>query len=651
MVLLNADKICKSYTEKPLLKDISLSIHEGEKIGLIGVNGTGKSTLMRIAAKIEEPDSGKLTYTNSVRTAFLPQHPKYDKELTVSEQAAAYTAEINGDIPDFKYRSMMTKLGIRDFDAKMGSLSGGQRKRVAMAAVLASEAELLILDEPTNHMDNEVISWLEDFLIKYKGAVFMITHDRYFLDRVTKKIFEIDNGTLRVYEGNYDYYLITKAEQRDMMLASERKRAALYKKELAWIQRGCQARSTKAKSHIERFEELRDSKLIIDDTSLAIGTASSRLGRKIIEIENLSKAYGEKQLISGFSYTVLRNDRIGIIGDNGCGKSTLLKMILGEVEPDGGSVTIGQTVKIGYFSQDTQVWDPNQRIIKYVEGISDNVKTEDGYLSASQMLERFLFPSSKHSIPIGRLSGGEKRRLYLLSILMQAPNVLIFDEPTNDLDIETLTVLEDYLDEFQGAVIIVSHDRYFLDRLCRRTFSFEGDGLIRHYPGGYTDAMKAKELEALTIELSGMKSDGKSGTKPSMKSDAKSGGKPDAKSGTKPGMKSDAKSGCKSDAKSGMKPGMKSDGTSSGDGRTHQQKIKFTLAEKKEFETIDDDIAKLEEEIEEIDKLIAAESADYVKLQTLSTQRNELSEALDEKMERWVYLNDIAEKIEAQKKK
>ncbi len=625
MVLLNAEKICKSYTEKPLLKDISLSIHEGEKIGLIGVNGTGKSTLMRIIAKIEEPDSGRLTYTNSVRTAFLPQHPEYDEDLTVSEQAAAYTSKINGDIPDFKYRSMMTKLGIRDFEAKMGSLSGGQRKRVAMAAVLASEAELLILDEPTNHMDNEVISWLEDFLVKYKGAVFMITHDRYFLDRVTKKIFEIDDGALRVYEGNYDYYLITKAEQRDMMLASERKRAALYKKELAWIQRGCRARSTKAKSHIERFEELRDSKLIMDDTSLAIGTASSRLGRKIIEIENLSKAYGEKQLMKNFSYTVLRNDRIGIVGDNGCGKSTLLKMILGEVEPDSGSVTVGQTVKIGYFSQETQVWDPNQRIIKYVEGISDNVKTEDGYLSASQMLERFLFPSSKHSIPIGRLSGGEKRRLYLLSVLMQAPNVLVFDEPTNDLDIETLTVLEDYLDEFQGAVIIVSHDRYFLDRLCRRTFMFEGNGVIRHYPGGYTDAMKAKELEALTAELSGT-----------------NGG---ANKGADGGTNGDANKGSNGGTNGGAR-----NGEIRGDGRTHQQKIKFTLAEKKEFETIDDEIADLEAQIEETDKLIAAQTADYVKLQALSAQRNELSERLDEKMERWVYLNDIAEKIEAQKK-
>lgn len=609
MILVNADKINKSYTEKPLLQDISLSIHEGEKIGLIGVNGTGKSTLLRIIARAEEPDSGKVVYTNNIKTAYLPQHPAFDPELTVEEQAQKYLSVIDPDTPEFACRSMMTKLGIRDFDAKMEELSGGQRKRVAMAAVLSADADLLILDEPTNHMDNDIIAWMEDFLIRYKGSVFMITHDRYFLDRVTKKIFEIDGGSLYSYDGNYDYYLEAKAAREDMMMASERKRAALYKKELAWIRRGARARSTKAKSHIERFEELRDSKLIIDDASLSIGTASSRLGKKIIEIEGLGKSYGDKLLIKDFSYTVLRNDRIGIIGDNGCGKSTLLKMILGEVEPDTGTVAIGQTVKIGYFSQDTQVWDPNQRVIKYVEGISDNVRTEDGYLSASQMLERFLFPSSKHSIPIGRLSGGEKRRLYLLSVLMQAPNVLIFDEPTNDLDIATLTVLEDYLDEFNGAVIIVSHDRYFLDRLCVRTFSFEGNGIIRHYPGGYTDAMKARELEQLTAEIeSGKRSgSGASGGNASDESAAKSKGRP-----------------------------------------ARQKKLKFTFNEKHEFETIDADIADLEAQIAERDDAMAAATNDYVLLQKLAEERQSLSDLLEEKMERWIYLNDLAERIENQ---
>lgn len=602
MILVNADKINKSYTETPLLQDISLSIHEGEKIGLIGVNGTGKSTLLKIVAGIEEPDSGRVVYTNDVKRAFLPQHPEYDGDLTVAEQAAEYMAEVDPKTPDFACRSMMTKLGVRDFDAKMKELSGGQRKRVAMAAVLSAGADFLILDEPTNHMDNDVIAYLEDFLVKYKGAVLMITHDRYFLDRVTKKIFEIDGGSLYSYDGNYDYYLETKAAREEMLLASERKRAALYKKELAWIRRGARARSTKAKSHIERFEELRDSKLIIDDSSLSIGTVSSRLGKKIIEIENLSKAYGEKQLIRDFTYTVLRNDRIGIIGDNGSGKSTFLKMILGEVEPDQGIITIGQTVKIGYFSQDTQVWDPNQRVIKYVEGISDNVRTEDGYLSASQMLERFLFPSIKHSLPIGRLSGGEKRRLYLLSVLMQAPNVLILDEPTNDLDIATLTVLEDYLDEFSGAVLIVSHDRYFLDRLCIRTFSFEGDGAVRHYPGGYTDAMKAKELERLTAE---MNSSGKSGA----------------------GTGSAAKS---------SRP-------------VREKKLKFTFNEKREYETIDGDIAALEEKIARLNEEMSQTADDYVRLQELSQEQEKLETDLEQKMNRWVYLNDLAEQIENQK--
>ncbi len=610
MILINADKINKSYTEKPLLRDISLSIHTGEKIGLIGVNGTGKSTLLRIIAGAEEPDSGKVVCTNGIRRAYLPQHPDYDGVLTVRQQAEKYISMIAPQTEDFALRSMMTKLGIRNFDEKMENLSGGQRKRVAMAAVLAAKADVLILDEPTNHMDNGVIAWLEDFLVKFKGAVFMITHDRYFLDRVTKKIFEIDSGSLFIYEGNYDYYLEMKAQRQDMMMASERKRAALYKKELAWIRRGARARSTKAKSHIERFEELRDSKLIIDDSSLSIGTFSSRLGKKIIEIKHLCKSYGDKVLINDFSYTVLRNDRIGIIGDNGCGKSTLLKIILGEVKPDSGTVSIGQSVKIGYFSQDTQVWDPNQRVIKYVEGISDNVKTNDGWMSATQMLERFLFPSSKHSIPIGRLSGGEKRRLYLLSILMQAPNVLIFDEPTNDLDIATLSVLEDYLDEFAGAVIIVSHDRYFLDRLCIRTFSFEGGGVIRHYPGGYTDAMKAKELEDLSAGIASGKYDGETAQ--------------------------NKKGGADSTSGSGSRP-------------VREKKLKFTFHEQREYETIDDEIASLERQIAETGEAMKQAADDYVRLQELSAQQETLSAQLEEKMDRWVYLNDLAERIEQQK--
>ncbi|MGI6205011.1 MAG: ABC-F family ATP-binding cassette domain-containing protein [Anaerovoracaceae bacterium] len=598
MILVNAENISKSYTEKPLLDNISLSIHEGDKIGLIGINGTGKSTLLRIIAGVEDPDSGTVTYTNNIKKAYLPQNPEYDGELTAFEQALKYLKELDSSTPDYVCRAMMTKLKITDFDVLMKNLSGGQRKRVALAAVLCIDSDLIILDEPTNHMDNGVIDWLEDFLVQYKGAVFMITHDRYFLDRVTSKIFEIDHGSLFSYEGNYDYYLEAKAAREESALASERKRAALYKKELAWIRRGARARSTKAKSHIERFEELRDSKLIIDKSEMTMDAVSSRLGKKIIEIEGISKSFGGKKLIENFTYTVLRNDRIGIIGDNGCGKSTLLKMIIGEIKPDSGTISIGDTVKIGYFSQESEELDPDQRVIKYAESISDNVRTGDGVMSASQMLERFLFPSEKHSVKIGRLSGGERRRLNLLGVLMRAPNVLIFDEPTNDLDIETLTVLEDYLDSFAGAVIIVSHDRYFLDRLCVRTFSFEGNGVIRMYNGGYTDTMKAKEYEALKEELY---------EKPSPKSTKKA-------------------------ARHGG----------------HQKKLKFTFKEQKEYETIDDDIAGLEDKIAAVDKEMAeaSETGDYVKLQELTEKRGDLSRELDEKTDRWVYLNELAEKIE-----
>ena len=596
MVLVNAENISKSYTEKPLLKDISLSISEHEKTGLIGVNGTGKSTLLRILAGKESPDSGKITYTNGITIAWLPQNPEYDEALSVTEQAEWYLRQINESTPVYQCRSLMTKLGITDFDALMGELSGGQRKRVALAAVLCTEADLIILDEPTNHMDNSVIDWMETWLKSCKSAVFMITHDRYFLDSVTSRIIEIDNGSAYSYEGNYDYYLQTKAAREESVLASERKRAAMYKKELAWIRRGARARTTKAKSHIERFEELRDSKLVIDDAKLEMNAASSRLGKKIIEIDNLSKSFGDQVLIRDFTYTVIRNDRIGIIGDNGSGKSTFLKMIMGEIKPDGGTISVGETVRIGYFSQETQIFDPEQRVIAYAAGISDSVRTAEGSVSATQMLDRFLFRGEKQSVKIGRLSGGEKRRLYLLGILMQAPNVLIFDEPTNDLDITTLTVLEDYLDSFPGALIIVSHDRYFLDRLCTRTFAFEGDGIVRQYPGGYTDTMKAREFEELRKELND---------------------KPRVEPGNE----------------------KKERRTS------HEKKLRFSFKEKKEFETIDDDIEALESRLEEIDRDISSASDDYKKLQELTEERSAVEAELEEKTERWVYLNELAEKI------
>lgn len=597
MVLLNAEGITKSYTEKPLLKDIDISIHSDEKVGLIGVNGTGKTTLLKILAGVEEAEAGTITMARNLRMGYLPQNPDFDGEKTVIEQALSYISEAGGGTQEYECKSMLTKLGIDDFEAKMKELSGGQRKIVAMAALFARETDLLIMDEPTNHLDNNIIEWLEEYLIAYKGAVLMITHDRYFLCRVTNRIVEIDKTKLYSYEGNYDLYLETKAAREEMILATERKRLAIYKKELAWIRRGARARTTKAKGRVERFHELENSKLVIDDSKLEMAVSSSRLGKKIIEIENISKSYEGKTIINDFSYNLLRDDRVGIIGPNGCGKSTLLKIIMGQVEPDGGCVNSGTTVKVGYFSQDNEVLDPKKRIIKYAEEISDSVKTKDGTFSASQMLERFLFPPYMHSVEIGRLSGGEKRRLYLLSILMSAPNVLILDEPTNDLDIDTLTVLEDYLDDFPGAVIIVSHDRYFLDRLVVRTFAFEGEGSIGHYPGGYSDYAEKRKSREKEI-------------------------------------KAESKTKHRSQSREGAS------GT-----EEKQKKLRFSFKEQKEFETIEEDISKLEEKITEIEGKMYENSQDYEKLRVLSEEKETLEKELEYKMERWEYLSELNEKI------
>lgn len=591
MILLNLEHIKKDYTEKTLLEDVSLGISEGDKIGLVGVNGSGKSTLLGIAAGVIEPDSGTITANRELRTGYLPQNPAYDENLTVMEQAALYT----GNAPEYVIRTYLNKTGITDHDIKMGKLSGGQRKRVALACVMLKDTNLLILDEPTNHMDSSIIEWMEQQLSEYQGAVLMITHDRYFLERITDRICEIEKGKLVSYQGSYDSYLEQKAARLEMAKATERKRAAIYRKELRWIRWSAPARTTKAKGRIQRFEKLQEGKQEFDDPRLEIGTISSRLGKKIIEIENISKSYGDKKLIDGFSYTVLRNDRIGIVGDNGCGKTTLLRIIMGEEQPDSGTVTTGETVRTGYFSQESEPLDDSLRVIKYIEGIAQNVRTEDGYLSASQMLERFLFPSYMHSVEIGRLSGGEKRRLYLLGILMQAPNVLILDEPTNDLDIQTLTVLEDYLDDFPGAVIIVSHDRYFLDRLAIRTFAFEEGGHIGHYTGGYSKYMNEKEaaFEELKKASSGA-----------------GGGNDTRKTGKR------------------------------------LKKLKFTYKEQKEYETIDADIEKIEQEISDVENLMLECGSDYEKIKELAEKKQTLDDQLTEKMDRWEYLSELAQRIE-----
>ena len=578
MILLNATDISKSYTVNPLLTKLSYAINEGDKIGLIGVNGTGKSTLLRITAGAEEADSGKIVLTGGVRIGYLPQAPAYDP--------------------------------------KMGTLSGGERKRVAMAGIFTNPCDILILDEPTNHIDADTVEWLENYLKKFRGAIFMVTHDRYFLDRVTNVILELTGGNLYRHEGNYEVYLENKAAREEMALATERKRRTLYRRELEWMRRGAQARTTKAKGRIERFHQLEDSKLVVDDSKIEMSSVSSRLGKKIIELKNVSKSFEDKTVINDFTYTVLRNDRIGILGENGAGKSTMLKMISGELEPDSGTVEIGDTVKIGYFSQENEHMDKSRRVIEYVCDIAHNVQTVDGYISASQMLERFLFPAHMHSIPVGRLSGGEQRRLYLLGILMSAPNVLLLDEPTNDLDIDTLCILEDYLDTFQGAVIAVSHDRHFIDRMAVRTFVYEGYGHIAHYPGGYTDWAETRKVQAEeAAALAAMAAQtGKNNT---------SSNTDDAVTASTSGSSRDA---------------------------SRPQKLKFTYKEQKEYETIDEDIASLEEQIEAVDAEINTAGADFGKLQKLTAQRDELTAALDEKMERWVYLNDLAEQIEAQKK-
>ncbi len=591
MVLLTCENLKKSYTEKPLIDGFSLSIHDTDKIGLVGVNGTGKSTLLKIIAGAVEAEDGAIIRSRELKIAYLPQNPPYDGDKSVMEQAMEYLRESGSDAEEHRCRAMLNKLGFESYDQPMKELSGGQRKRVAMAAVLTQESNLLILDEPTNHMDSDIIEWLENFLQNYKGALFMITHDRYFLDRVTNRIIEIEGGNLYSYDGNYDYYLEAKAAREEMVLAAERKRLAIYKKELAWIRRGARARTTKAKGRIQRFEELEAAKLVVDDSALEFNTVAARLGKKIIEINDISKTYGDETLIKGFSYNVLRNDRIGIIGKNGCGKSTLLKIITGEIEPDEGLVDKGVTVKIGYFSQENEALVEDKRIIKFIEEIASSIKTKDGTLSASQMLERFLFPAYMHSIKVGALSGGEKRRLYLLSILMQAPNVLIFDEPTNDLDIDTLTVLEDYLDEFPGAVIIVSHDRYFLDRLTVRTFAFEEDGYIGHYIGGYTDWQAQKQEQVAERETSKKKEQVQR--------------------------------------------------------RPKQKKLKFTYQEAKEYETIEEDIAAIEEQIAQLEEQINACGSDFVKLAALSEEKEKWDMELLNKMDRWEYLEDLSARIEA----
>ena len=609
MNLVTAEHLTKSYTERLIFDDTGFSIQEGDKIGLIGINGTGKSTLLRMTAGLEEPDEGTIVRGRSLDIRFLSQNPVFLSGETALE-AVLRENEGRGHVWDLESqaKAMLNRLGIPDCNAVMDTLSGGQKKRTALAAVLLSPADLLILDEPTNHLDSEMADWLEDYLKKFKGALFMVTHDRYFLDSVTNRILELDHGKLYSYQTNYEGFLERKAERAEMEQASERKRQSILRTELAWIQRGARARSTKQKGRIQRFEALRDQKGPQTEERVQMESISSRLGRTTVELSDICKAYGEKVLIRDYTYFFLKNDRVGYIGPNGSGKSTLMKIIAGWVKPDSGTVEIGQTVRLGYFSQENEDMDVNLRVIDYIRNVAEYVKTKDGSISASQMLERFLFPPSVQYTVIGKLSGGERRRLYLLKILMDAPNVLILDEPTNDLDIQTLMILEDYLDSFQGIVITVSHDRYFLDRVVGRIFAFEGDGMLRQYEGGFTDYQAAKaEREAVEGERSG---NGQNRSAAGKESGAAAGGRKE---------------------------------------KPREKKLRFTYMEQKEWETLEETIAGLEEEIAGLEKEILKAATDYGRLNQLMEEKNEKEALLEEKMERWMYLNDLAEKIAGQK--
>lgn len=607
MNILNAEKISKTYGEKVLFDKVVLGVNKGDKIGVIGVNGTGKSTFLKIIAGIEEPDAGEIVSGRGVTVSYLAQAPQFNPGDTI----VSYVIKDKNNASEAEAKTILTKLGITDFDAAINTLSGGQRKRIALARTLVSPAEVLILDEPTNHLDSDMVIWLEEYIKKFRGELIMVTHDRYFLDNVTNRIVELDGGKLYGYDTNYSGFLELKTQREEMERATEAKRANILRRELEWIRRGCQARSTKQQARIDRYEDMkeasRQARASFENKALEMNSVSTRLGKKTIELSDICKSFGKKKVIDDFTYIFLRDDRIGIIGKNGCGKSTLMKIITGNLKPDSGSVEIGDTVRIGYFMQENEPLDEKMTVLEFVRSIGEYVTTATGKATASQMCEKFLFGPKSQWTPISKLSGGEKRRLYLLSVLMSAPNVLILDEPTNDLDIETLEILEDYLDGFAGIVIVVSHDRYFLDRTVDRIFSFEGGGRLKQYEGGFSDYYEKKQTE------NGIASDG---------------------------------------ATQSVKEAVSGDTTSAKPKKYYKErenKLKFTYAEQKEYDTIDDDIASLESKIEELDGEIAGAATQYSRLNELMQEKADVEAQLEHKMDRWVYLNDLAEKIEAQK--
>ena len=590
-MLLSAEHLSLNFGMRQLLNDVNFYLTEGDKTGIIGINGTGKSTFLKVLAGETEPDEGTLFRNPNIKISYLPQNPSMKEDATVLEQVFLHLPDEFKDMNEYEAKAMLNQLGIPDFNQKVGTLSGGQRKRAALAAALIQPADVLILDEPTNHLDAEMTAWLEDRLRRFKGGVVMVTHDRYFLERVVNHITELDKGKLYHYEANYSKYLELKEQRQEYAEAAERKRQSILRVEREWIMRGCKARSTKSRERIQRYEDLLNQDAPEYDDSVQLTAASSRLGKKIIELENVCKSFDGRPVIRDFSYRLLRDDRIGIVGHNGAGKSTLLNLISQRLEPDSGSVEIGSTVKIGFFTQEGREMDLNQRVFDFIHDISAEVKTGEGTFTAKQMMERFLFPSEMQSVPIGRLSGGERRRLYLLSVLMEAPNVLLLDEPTNDLDIMTLSILEDYLQTFPGPILTVSHDRFFLDKLAESIFEVKGNGEVLRYTGNWSDWAQKRKEESAPAKI-------------------------------------------KKEKSANEKPRSK--------------KLKFSYNEQREFETIDEDIAALEQKLEDCRKEQSRNVSDFVKLQELQQKEAELSAQLDAKTERWIYLTELKEKIDAQ---
>lgn len=623
MNLLSLENITKAYTERVLLDGASFFLQEGEKVGIIGINGTGKSTLLKLAAGLEEPDTGSCTKANHVVIRYLPQTPEFDDSCTVWEHVEKKISESTQWDMEGEAKSMLQTLGIVRLEQKISELSGGQRKRLALAEILMQPCDILVLDEPTNHLDHAMAAWLEDYLKRWRGSLIMVTHDRYFLDSVSNRIVEIDKGKIYSYDTNYSGFLELKAQREEMEAATERKRQSILRVELEWVKRGARARSTKQKARLERYEEMKNQHGPQSDGQVSMSSITTRMGNTTIEIDGISKSYGGHTFIRDFSYIFLKNDRVGFVGTNGCGKTTLMKLLAGREEPDSGSIKVGQTIRIGYYSQEIETskeagiayMDPKMRVIDYIRETAEFVRTEDGLISASAMLERFLFPPQAQYSLIGKLSGGERRRLNLLRVLMESPNVLILDEPTNDLDISTLTILEDYLDHYQGIVIVVSHDRYFLDRTVNRIFAFEAGGVLRQYEGGYTDyALKAGESAQCNLSVQdGIISSTVGGTE-------------------------------------GADTGSEAGGRAAYENyrANRERKLKFSYKEKQEYETIEQDILDLEEKLESLDAEMAANATNSKRLSELAAEREQTEADLEHKMERWEYLEELAEKIHAQ---